>query len=229
MKIFGVFFLILMIGGLIITGVQAAEININPNLPGSSLADQMNPNPAGLVRNFYEFALMMGGLLAFVIIIFAAIRYTVASDNPSKQSDAKDQILQALLGLLLLAGAFLILNTINPRLTELKLPSLRNIQETRPNFPNNLQAVPMDEGGECVQGQCNSGLMCSPGNTCTEPGECFAQEDCTQNYRCSIGGSVPGRCVSNNPGNAGGTCNPDCSVVCAPNGGQCTNGQCTCT
>lgn len=109
--------LLLLLGFYLNTAV-AENITVTPpvnvNIPGANPATQQNPNPGGLIINFYQFALMMGGLLAFVIIIFAAIKHTVSADNPSGQSDAKDMIKQALLGLLLLAGAYVILNTIKP-------------------------------------------------------------------------------------------------------------------
>lgn len=142
--------LIVGFGFLIISGAklgsaplaQGAEIqptaDINPSIPGSNPATQSNPNPVGLIGNLYQFALLFGGLLAFLIIVFAGIRYTLAADNPSNQGDAKDQIKQALLGLLLLLGAFIVLKTINPNLVKPKLPELKKIQATKAGFPNQL-------------------------------------------------------------------------------------------
>jgi hypothetical protein len=72
--------------------------------------------------NVYNFALMLGGILAFGMIVFGAVKYTMSGGNPSGQSDARDVITQALLGLLLLMGAFIVLNLINPELTRLNLP-----------------------------------------------------------------------------------------------------------
>lgn len=88
--------------------------------------------PSVVVNNFYQIALMASGLLAFGVIVFAALRYTLAAGNPSIQSDAKDQITQAILGLLLLLGAYLILNTINPNLTKLELPSITPLLPSSP-------------------------------------------------------------------------------------------------
>ncbi|MDP2650826.1 MAG: hypothetical protein Q8P04_01900, partial [bacterium] len=52
-------------------------------------------------------------------IVFGGILYTVSAGNASKQDDAKQWITGALIGLLLLFGSYLILNTINPELTKL--------------------------------------------------------------------------------------------------------------
>jgi hypothetical protein len=74
---------------------------------------------------------MLGGILAFGMIVYGAVKYTMSGGNPSGQSEAKDAITQALLGLLLLMGAFIVLNLINPELTRLNLPELGKIEAVR--------------------------------------------------------------------------------------------------
>ncbi|MEY4731568.1 MAG: Type secretion system pilin [Candidatus Parcubacteria bacterium] len=61
---------------------------------------------------YFNFAFMLGGVFAFGAIVWGAFKYIVAGGNPSGQSDARDQILQAIIGLFLLIGAGLILRTI---------------------------------------------------------------------------------------------------------------------
>ncbi len=80
------------------------------------------------VTNIYNFALLLGGLLAFGAIVYGAARYTLSAGSPSAQSDARDQITQALIGLTLLLGAYIVLNTINPSLTSFTLPALKEIK-----------------------------------------------------------------------------------------------------
>ncbi len=79
------------------------------------------------VQNFYQFSLIAGVFLAVGVITWAGLKYALAAGNPSGQSDARDQILQALLGLILLFGAYLILFTINPNLVNLSLPTLSSV------------------------------------------------------------------------------------------------------
>ncbi|MDO8664673.1 MAG: hypothetical protein Q7K44_03985 [Candidatus Liptonbacteria bacterium] len=81
----------------------------------------------GWVQNFYQFSLIAGVFLAVGVITWAGLKYALAAGNPSGQSDARDQILQALLGLILLFGAYLILFTINPNLVNLKLETLSSV------------------------------------------------------------------------------------------------------
>lgn len=146
---FGVFplFLIFIFSGL----ARAAGIDVNiPNVPPAE------NNPGAWVGGLYQFSLMAAGLLAFGMIVYAGLRYTFATGNPSTQSDARDQILQALLGLLLLLGAFIVLTTINPNLTNLTLPGLKKIEgqqetgEERGMGPGSTSVSPTGENTRCV-------------------------------------------------------------------------------
>jgi hypothetical protein len=94
------------------------------NLPGTT--PNATSSPGAFVANFYQFALMIGGVLAFGVIVYGGVRYMASAGNPSGQSDAKEWVEAALLGLLLLVGAYFILNVINPQLLNLTLPVLTN-------------------------------------------------------------------------------------------------------
>src|SRR3989344_2349490 len=63
------------------------------------------------IQPVYRFSLGIGGLFAMLFIVYGGILYTVSVGNPSKQGEAKDIITNAVWGLVLLLGAFLILNT----------------------------------------------------------------------------------------------------------------------
>lgn len=66
------------------------------------------------IAKFYRFALGIGAMLAFLIIIYGGILYILSAGNPAKQLDAKEWITAALIGLVLLFSAYLILQAINP-------------------------------------------------------------------------------------------------------------------
>ena len=83
-------------------------------------------SPAAYIARLYQFALMLSGMLAFGMIVFGAIQYTVSAGNTTQQSDAKDRITQALWGVALLFGAYLILHTIDPKLVSLTDPNIDN-------------------------------------------------------------------------------------------------------
>lgn len=105
-----------------------AAITINPNIPGVQGTAQIGP--CGWIVNFYNFALLFSGILAFGAIVFGGFLYATSAGNPSRQSEGRSWIESALLGLLLLAGAYAILYTVNPALTSCSLPTLTGIQDS---------------------------------------------------------------------------------------------------
>ncbi len=76
---------------------------------------------APLVSQFYKIALGLAGASALGVLIYGSILWTLSGAVTSKQ-DAMEWISGALWGLALLLGAYLILWTINPRLTILEDP-----------------------------------------------------------------------------------------------------------
>jgi len=97
-------------------------------------SEQTAQSPAAYIARFYQFALMLAGMLAFGMIIYGAIQYIVSAGSPAAQSDARDRIFQALWGIALLFGAYLILYTIDPKLVSLTDPNI--------NFPTNTETSP---------------------------------------------------------------------------------------
>jgi len=86
------------------------------------------------ISTIFEFGLGIAGLLALGLIIFGAIQYTTSAGNVARQQDAKDRITSAIYGLVLLLGAFLILNVINPKLTQLELEEIKPIDLKKVNI-----------------------------------------------------------------------------------------------
>ncbi len=158
---FAVFSFFLLLGW-----AHAADVDVS--IPGGST---LKDNPGAWVGGFYQFSLMIAGLLAFGMIVYAGLRYTFAAGNPSTQSDARDQILQALLGVLLLLGAFIVLTTINPGLVNLQLPELKKIENTT-NTSNSPSAsttrfkCPTGASGEgCYDSSQECSTKCGNGGT----------------------------------------------------------------
>ena len=103
--------------------------------------------PAGYIARLYQFGLMIAGLAAFGAIVFGSIQYIASAGNTSLQGDAKDRIYQAILGLILLLGAFLVLYTINPDLVSLRNPMAEFI---------NIEKI-IQEGGGVPDGEQDAG------------------------------------------------------------------------
>lgn len=109
-----------MIYGLAVPLAHA--VTISTAIPGTNT--NTISTPGGFVDNFYQFALIIGGVLAFGVIVYGGIKYMTAAGNPSAASDAKEWIEAALFGLIMLAGASFILKVVNPQLVHLNLLDL---------------------------------------------------------------------------------------------------------
>jgi len=72
---------------------------------------------------------MNSGLILLGVLIFGGIIYLTSTGNPIKMKEAREKIGSAILGVIILLSGYLILTTINPELTILKLPSLKEIGE----------------------------------------------------------------------------------------------------
>jgi len=92
-----------------------------PSPTGRRLTDDSSITE--LVAYFYEWGIALRGLAAFIALVSAGFQYLTSMGDPAKMKDAKDRIVSAILGLILLLSSWLILNTINPKLTTLTAPS----------------------------------------------------------------------------------------------------------
>ena len=131
-----------------------AQTVISPAIPGMTGSVTAGTSPGAFIQGFYQFALMIGGVLAFGAIVYGGVLYAASAGNPSKQSEGKEWMKSALLGILLLAGAYLILYTINPNLVNLSLPTLSAVNVMAPSNspigPNPAVCTP----------PCASGYIC---------------------------------------------------------------------
>jgi len=167
----------------------AAQFTIATSVPGVS----SSASPSGWIENFYTFALLVGGILAFGAIAYGGVKYAFAHGNASGESEAKAWIWSALLGLLLLGSAYIILDTVNPNLVTLALPNVGEV---------NLGTPVSDACGGCPNGgTCNGGTCIGAGGAVycggTIRGQCPSGEDCVNSG--GILSSASYSCVSSNP------------------------------
>src|SRR3989338_1304828 len=115
---------LLLVATFLFVAVAGAQVTVtvNADIPGVTGGATGGTGICDTVFGFYNFALAFGGVLALGAITYGGVKYTMAAGNPSGQSEGKAWVRDALLGLLLLAGAYLILNIINPDLTKCGLP-----------------------------------------------------------------------------------------------------------
>jgi uncharacterized membrane protein YgcG len=124
-KIFIIILSLLIIAFGLFGAISANAVSMSLPATGTGgTPTNASSTPGTFINSFYQFALFLSGIIAFGAIVFGGVKYMTSAGNPSAQSEGKEWIYSALLGLLLLAGAYLILNTINPQITSLSLPAL---------------------------------------------------------------------------------------------------------
>ncbi len=87
---------------------------------GQEQGEEVGLGIGGLIGNFYAWALGIGALIALLVLIYGGIVYTISAGNESRIGEAKEWVFGAVIGLFLLFGSYLILNTINPELLKFK-------------------------------------------------------------------------------------------------------------
>ena len=175
------------------TSNMQLAIQINPNIPGTSPSTTAGGWIGGFVINFYQFALLIAGLLALGAIVYGGVKYAASAGNPSAQSDGKEWILAAIYGLILLGAAYIILFTVNPNLVQLNPPQLAPVNIAAPSSTT-------PGGGSTACGGANpgtgpGGLQCGPGANgyfCAGPSNlnppCSGSSNglCPQGYTCGL-------------------------------------------
>ncbi len=73
-----------------------------------------NLHISGGFSGILNWAIGVGGLIALGVIIYGGVLWISSAGNASLQKDAKDWIKAAVYGMVILLGAYLLLNTINP-------------------------------------------------------------------------------------------------------------------
>jgi len=87
-------------------------------LASSNYAEGSTSALPNLISNIFTWSLRIGALIAFGALVFGGLRYIASGGNKQAVTQARSYIGGALLGLALLAGSFLLLQTINPALVD---------------------------------------------------------------------------------------------------------------
>ena len=118
------FFLILLLflflGASFILAQRPLEITY-PEIPGATAPTTTKTTLPDYIMYIFQFSLYLGALIALVSLTYGGVRYLTSAGNLARIKDAKSQISAGFLGLLILASAYLILNTINPQLASFNI------------------------------------------------------------------------------------------------------------
>jgi hypothetical protein len=104
---------------------------------------------AGYLQSIYKVFFITAGILATLMLIWGGFQY-MTSEIPGMKGKGKDQMNNAIFGLLLAFGSYLILNTINPGLTNINfnLRPIPNIQRGT----HSTSTLPQTPGMEAPSG-----------------------------------------------------------------------------
>ncbi len=86
------------------------------------------------VSQVYLWSMGAAGVLALLMTIFGGYKVMTARGNAQQASDGKSFIYSSLLGIAILLGAYLLLSTINPDLTNFTFESIKCLQDPPPGF-----------------------------------------------------------------------------------------------
>jgi len=117
-------------------GVKAEYIRMQIPIPGVTHTCTYHPDPKAselkpchyieanlplYIKKIYNFAIGVIAIIAVVMIMIGGLQWIFAAGNPGTISQAKSNITAAVSGLILALASYVILNTINPSLVELKM------------------------------------------------------------------------------------------------------------
>ncbi len=104
-------------------------------------ASASETNPLKYIATLYNFGIGIGLLVAMAVIVFAGLRWSTSAGNVAATADARDMIINAVIGVVMLLGATMILNIISPDLANLKLDALTKLENRSFEFANQKKAI----------------------------------------------------------------------------------------
>jgi hypothetical protein len=127
-KIFSFIILILIclvVFSFLMKPVFAQEIKFKPQINIGNFIAGQETNVTGLtfanyIVNFYTWSVRAIAILAVIMIMVAGFKWMTSAGNAPAINQAKDQMISAIIGLVLALGANLLLYSINPALVKLK-------------------------------------------------------------------------------------------------------------
>jgi hypothetical protein len=93
-----------------------------PTIAGFTVGE--NTTATEFVVYLFNLGIAIGAFIAVIMMVMAGVEWLTSSGNPSKVESAKGKIMNTLLGVAVLFGCYLILNTINSQLTSIKISNL---------------------------------------------------------------------------------------------------------
>lgn len=144
-------------------------IPLAPILPELSSFDPTTPSSLGNYLGII-IPLFIGicAVLAVIMIVIGGVQYMTSELISSKEA-GKERIKNAIFGLLLALGAWLILNTINPKLLDVSMSSLKKVEVavTSQDFARSPSTylVPLGQTGKTSGTNCDENTVATSNQT----------------------------------------------------------------
>jgi hypothetical protein len=152
------------------TAYDAGEQKINSTTGKTEMATNLFSKYLGA---FYRYGLSIVGLIATVTLMGGGILWLTSMGNDSKITKAKEMIFGSLVGVALLYGSYLILNTVNPAMVQLKsinTPIIAPVELICCQFSNDAKMITdekcVSEKGKRKYGYSKEGSLCVKNGCC---------------------------------------------------------------
>lgn len=136
---FAILFSFFLIGSLALSGpvsaIDSVQFTPQVDIPssgfeGGKIMTKSDTSYIGeYAKGLYNYGLTIAGILAAIVIMAAGLLWLTSGGNASKVGQAKELITGSLVGLVILASAWFILNTINPNLVKMRVQNIETIKE----------------------------------------------------------------------------------------------------
>ena len=103
---------------LLLPIIVSAAATYNPiePLPGTTISSTGDVTLSSYLEGVYKLLVGLAGVFAVLMIVIGGLQFIAGADNPSMRSAARQRIVNAIFGLFLAMGSWLILYIINPNL-----------------------------------------------------------------------------------------------------------------
>lgn len=146
-KLIKIFLICLVVGAPLMLGAQNIEYAPLEPLPGLEDAQKGTGNFGELVQGFFRILVNVAAFVAVTMLVIGGITYMFSEATVTKFV-AKEKIRAAFFGMAILAGAWLILNTVNPQLLMFNKNLLSPTESLPESAPGSLTNV---SGGGILQ------------------------------------------------------------------------------
>ncbi len=149
------------------TPTKDRTLSYQPLEPLPGFEEMQDLNFAQFLTTVFKILISIGAILSVVTLVYAGVSY-ILSEAFETKGEAKNRMKAALFGMIILVGAWLLLNTINPALLNFDLGSIGTKQGTTPQDLGNGSSNTQNQINIAEKNACESPT--NPGKYEPKPG-----------------------------------------------------------